>query len=410
MKAFFSAIILGLASIVCSTADSELLTVDGKEAFRFSVDEVEMATEPLHESPAATLLERNLPNGIILAHSVRQGNSMLVDAALDLPISDTTHMLNMSPGFQLNNLVQAVHYAHSQHRPLVLSPDIVWIAILQGFALHQKIHEKVPEKKKLEAIVFHDFDPENPQSDWTPIIEELSALLFEAEGESLRKLLPEFSTTTATEKMVMRATLLTAYQNKYEYSVGAICGIPHITLLGTVEDWVVLRQRAELLKDYDLQWWLKPLLPVLDQFVAARSGTIDENFWKSIYKKEGEYVSQGLNGWILRFYPYTRNPAKITSYDPMKSGESVEIPTERFERNVFVINPENPCGESRNDAPPCFIPLESIPADTGSFPLTLERRSTGQIYNLEFYSGIIGIKQKSDLSLMPLTGWYTRKR
>ena len=94
----------------------------------------------------------------------------------------------------------------------------------------------------------------------------------------------------------------------------------------------------------------------------------------------------------------------------MKSGESVEIPTERFERNVFVINPENPCGESRNDAPPCFIPLESIPADTGSFPLTLERRSTGQIYNLEFYSGIIGIKQKSDLSLMPLTGWYTRKR
>ncbi|MBI39315.1 MAG: hypothetical protein CMF59_06925 [Leptospiraceae bacterium] len=412
MKYSLAALTLILTLSFCSTSDSEV-KVQGHDAFRFVVDEVEMAKEPIRETPASTLLEEKLSHGTILAHSVTDSeDSMLVDGLLDLPMSDTRHMLEMSPGFQLNNLVQAVHFAHSQHRPLVLSPDIVWIAILQGFALHQRIHNSIPVKRKeLDAILFHDFDPENPRSDWTPIIEKLSVLLLEAEDdESLKMLLPEFSTTTTRDRMVMRATLLTAYQDKYEYSVGAICGIPHITLLGTVDDWKKLRNRAELLRTYDLDWWLESLLPVLDQFVAARSQRIDRVFWQSIYKKKGEYVSQGLNGWILLFYPYIRQPARITTYDSMDSRETVQVPAQRYERNVFVTNPEAPCGDPGSSRTPCFLPLEQIPADTGSFPLTLRRRNTGQEYDLEFYSGIIGIRQGEDLSLTPLTGWYAKMR
>jgi len=37
-----------------------------------------------------------------------------------------------------HGLFSAVHLAFSQHRPLVLSPDMIWIAILQGFAQHVK--------------------------------------------------------------------------------------------------------------------------------------------------------------------------------------------------------------------------------------------------------------------------------
>src|SRR3990167_723599 len=44
--------------------------------------------------------------------------------------------LQLEPFQGMNGLLLAVHTAFSQHRPLTLSPDDVWLAILQGFALH----------------------------------------------------------------------------------------------------------------------------------------------------------------------------------------------------------------------------------------------------------------------------------
>src|SRR5262245_58116271 len=37
-------------------------------------------------------------------------------------------------------LLAAVHTAFSQHRPLTLSPDAVWITIAQGVAHHMTVH------------------------------------------------------------------------------------------------------------------------------------------------------------------------------------------------------------------------------------------------------------------------------
>src|SRR5687767_8698832 len=37
-------------------------------------------------------------------------------------------------------LIGAVHHAFVDHRPLVLSPDAVWLTITQGIAQHVRIH------------------------------------------------------------------------------------------------------------------------------------------------------------------------------------------------------------------------------------------------------------------------------
>ena len=84
------------------------------------------------------------------------------------------------------------------------------------------------------------------------------------------------------------------------------CGIPEITLEGTVEDWKVLREKALSLGDYGLQWWVEALEPVLDQFVAAASGSIDREFWCRIWPIP--YVT----GWILTLFPYGRNQPNKT--------------------------------------------------------------------------------------------------
>jgi hypothetical protein len=39
-----------------------------------------------------------------------------------------------------NPLISAAHRAIAQHRPLVLSPDIIWLTIAQGLAIHINVH------------------------------------------------------------------------------------------------------------------------------------------------------------------------------------------------------------------------------------------------------------------------------
>ncbi|MCB1138940.1 MAG: DUF4419 domain-containing protein [Leptospiraceae bacterium] len=402
------ALILGLNA----TCDSSVQELSEDGGIRFLVDEVEIATEKLNEAPMATVLLDYTPPGMkesrMLAYSLPStGKRELVHDYIRLPATADVS-LSTAQGFKLNNLIQAVHFAHSEHRPLQLSPDAVWITLLQGFVLHQRVRsEPVLKKKRLEAFSFQDFDPLDPKANWDLVLEKVSSELIEAEsGEDLHLLLPEFSTTGKTERMVMRASLLMAFQDRYEYEYGAICGIPHITLTGTVEDWKLLRERAAQLGRYDLEWWTEPLLPILDQFIKARSGQPDRAFWKSIYKKEGEYVAQGLNGWILKLYPYIRNPAKTTVYD-VDGTAQVEFSKTAFSRNPFLG--EHPCGKKESSLP-CFLELERIPADTGSFPLRIRRQATRQIYDVDFFAGIYGISQLEDLTLTPEPGWYVEMK
>ena len=51
--------------------------------------------------------------------------------------------------------------------------------------------------------------------------------------------------------------------------VHTLCGIPQILLEGSAEDWQNLGRRVREWGRFDLNWWLKPLQPILDQFIAA---------------------------------------------------------------------------------------------------------------------------------------------
>ena len=63
-----------------------------------------------------------------------------------------------------------------------------------------------------------------------------------------------------------------------------VVGIPEITLEGTVDSWKQLRERALGLAQFDLQWWIDLLKIILDQFVVAKEGHVNKDFWSSINK------------------------------------------------------------------------------------------------------------------------------
>lgn len=84
-----------------------------------------------------------------------------------------------------------------------------------------------------------------------------------------------------------------------------MCGIPEISLSGTVDDWQSVRDRADELTKYNLEWWTNSLLPVLDELVNAAKGKPNIIFFKELVRRHkigqhsGSYVR--FSGTIAKY-------------------------------------------------------------------------------------------------------------
>ncbi|MCR4800877.1 MAG: DUF4419 domain-containing protein [Bacteroidales bacterium] len=220
-----------------------------------------------------------------------------------------------------DNFFYTVLTCYLDHRPLVLSPDMIWLLIEQGFANHVNAHHEKLRSK------FVDFDGKKTLTvfvggkdsltmceqmldlKWDSIIQQFPLQIAEYTGKELiNTLTADFSTTGATEKVVSEVTIMKAMEKYFEYKVVLIgCGIPEITLLGTTEDWEKVLEKTKALEKYDLKWWIDDLEPILEQFVLASQNQIDTDFWKKMFKyHEGKAYkkSPSFDGWLVHFYPY----------------------------------------------------------------------------------------------------------
>ena len=100
----------------------------GATGITFSVDKVERSAKGL---PLTTLREN---------FEIRAGASVLILPEQTSPAVAPGGFLtkqHMLDGHRfLNPLIEAVHLAFSGHRPLILSPDCIWLTIVQGFGHH----------------------------------------------------------------------------------------------------------------------------------------------------------------------------------------------------------------------------------------------------------------------------------
>ena len=201
-------------------------------------------------------------------------NNGQVEACSSLP--DNAVLL-----FDKNNmLARAVHAAFYEHHPLRLSPDVIWLTIVQGFANH--VNQNAEELRSLfvsfegkEEIVVSrpEFVKGSPNNDWMGVFPEFSAKIEGYIGSKTRQMLEcTFSTTTILEKTVSHIVLMDSVKAYFKYVAVCGCGIPYIELSGTSEDWQSIRNRVVEFEKFDLAWWVQELLPILDQFVLASKG------------------------------------------------------------------------------------------------------------------------------------------
>ena len=299
---------------------------------------------------------------------------------------------------RMHPLIEALHRAFATHRPICFSPDIIWLTLTQGLAHHinanaeQLRHHFVRHEGKLKIVVRRDdFLKGSPEHPWPEVFHEFSMAIRDHIGDAHSLIVANFSTTGPVERAASEIVLMDAMQAYLTYEVQTICGIPSISLEGTQDDWQAIAHRAQEFRRFGLDWWVIALEPLLDQFVAAARGKIDQPFWDSIYKWHGSKGSGHLSfvsGWISRLFPYL-NPVE-------QIGCSFRTVAEQsFCRNPWMTLPPS---------------LESGPAPD-RFP-HLPARAPFQWkyfethFDMEFIGGLIGIKQDAQtLCLRPEIGW-----
>jgi hypothetical protein len=262
-------------------------------AITFSVDDVKLEGELY---PVATL-DESLPERIREGLCFSQGPASVVQVS------------SFYPFVSLHPLVGAVHLAFSEHRPLVLSPDAIWMTIAQGFSAHVQIHaEELRERfvrhagKKTLKI---ETEREPDAAAWTEWIPQFTSMIRDHVGAGLyRLLLNDFSTTGAVERIASEIGMMDCFSPYFDYEAQCVCGIPEITLTGTVEDWKSIRRRLDVVAEYGLADWIAKLAPVADEWVKTAEGHPDRDFWQCMYMPEETYGTKLVTGWLIRLFPY----------------------------------------------------------------------------------------------------------
>lgn len=172
-----------------------------------------------------------------------------------------------------DNFYKCMVQAYADHRPVVLSPDIVWLIIAQNFSAYVNANSDVmrdffvTHEGKMDLVVDSNNDILElvGNGDWELLLNDFSACVARnTKGDVSEMLTANFTTTGITERIASQITLIDVVKTYFNYwNLTFGCGIPYITLEGTPEDWQKVREKARGLSKYGLEKWSKELDEIL---------------------------------------------------------------------------------------------------------------------------------------------------
>jgi len=360
-------------------ASSTVVSFIKPQGILFSVDDVEPADSLLLTDSTKKVIENKIGKEIMFMPE-EQLNSLIV------PCGN-------------NGLIQTLQECYDNHRPLVLTPDIIWLAICQGVSLH--INENYDS---LKNVIFTENKPDNirvrndkleySSIHWKDLIDSIANRTKKyTKKDYFSFFVSDFSTTTQVEKTAYQITLLESYKKGFKYVGDSGCGIPSILIAGNQDDWKTILQKLNMLDLIGLSYWRKNLEPLILQFIKAAGNNPDPEFWKSIYKNVSEYNAFYISGWIIKFFPYVKTLDTIGVYD--ETHEATKI-SELLKRNEFLDD---------NDYMLSTLSTDNFPSGLAKISIEWNNYFKQETKNIEVYSGFMGIKQYWDKSLEPMISW-----
>lgn len=295
-------------------------------------------------------------------------------------------------------LLAALRIAFYDHVPLRLSPDAVWVTLARGFALHvtenaERLRHRFVRHQGKEKLVVErpDFLPgrDNP---WPEAFAAFGGQLADRTGGLTSLIEADFSTTGPVERAVSHLMAMDAFKTYFEYVLLAGCGIPSVTLTGTVEDWRRLREKAGRFADYGLEHWVEALDPVLAHFELAKAGRADAGFWLSMFRYHSGSGPAVLTGWANVLFPYLQGVGGKLSTNPYLADWKERLAVD--DRQHWRERWDDPQGTGLGAFPAC---LTAVPLKVFWGTRETDMRLVG---------GLLGVSQEAGtLTVEPECGW-----
>ncbi|KAI9763705.1 MAG: hypothetical protein M1840_009178 [Geoglossum simile] len=295
-----------------------------------------------------------------------------------------------------NGFVYAAVQAYNHHHHLVIRPEDVWFSILTQLSLFINAHAKDVRS----AFVAHQGQKDLEVMSDTPDFDRLAkAMTLKLEKNivdpSLRKwIMPNFTTTTDTDKVVASVIMMGSLQKYFNYKISIRCGLPSVTLLGDKADWESILTKIERIPQLGSGTadWYQQLKPVITHFVGTFDSP-DSSETKEFWQKIAHYSGGGsgptyLSGWITAFCFWGE-----TGKSPCGTSGGCGSPAP-----ALILD----------DVAYSRIDTEDIPPGFTSVPVKVD--DNGDEYDAVMIAGLVGIKVTSsgDPSAPVRQWWYGR--
>ncbi|SPJ78284.1 uncharacterized protein FTOL_06673 [Fusarium torulosum] len=211
-----------------------------------------------------------------------------------------------------HGLVWAAYHAYSTHHHLIIRPEDIWFAIISQISFYINANaEELRDyfvghegQKKLIVELLGTIDSQDYDVFAKLMADEISKNIKDPE---LRKwILPSFSTTTETDRVVGSVLFMGAMQKYFSYTCIETCGIPSVTLLGEVSDYEDILKRLDRLEEMGAEAcvFAEMLRPILRHMILSFTEPTNPElkiFWNSIVDVRRMSGSSTVTGWITAF-------------------------------------------------------------------------------------------------------------
>ena len=226
-----------------------------------------------------------------------------------------------------------LYNAYTHHCPLKFSPDDFWLLIIQDFSYYVNAHAKKLRKqlvtfegrKEIKAYIPKFTKEELTKSDYKDATSLVISKIpnFLQNKTILDTMTQQFSTSTTDILHVKQITAMNTLKSYFYYRyIEYGCGIPYITLTGTVEDYEKIIKGIDELMTINPR--LKKIKSIMEKVLDTKRGNIDEKFCQNMIKKNvnKEYITASasvigkikrdfISGWIMDFINYNSEGKKI---------------------------------------------------------------------------------------------------
>lgn len=346
-------------------------------------------------SDASKLLEKASPKDF-------RRSKRIIQSSFSPQLFSESHVSPSDNGF-----VRAVYLAYSHHHHLTLRPEDVWFSILTqlNFFINAHAeelrsffvsHDGQKDLEVVEAGTIHSVDFGNLAIRMTEMIEKNIL-----DPELRTWIMPEFSTTTKSDRVVAAILMMGSLQKYFTYTMSLLCGIPTVTLLGEREDWAHMLAKLDKIPQLGKEptRFAELLRPVLQRFVASFDNPTSPevlDFWsKCADRSSGGSGPDYFSGWITAFCFWDEDGKAL-------------YPKERGGSDSLVSLTKERAGCELDGVYFHLVDTKDIPLGSVSVPVTVN--NNGVTVKTKMLAGMVGIQATSSGSMLDADRGHTHRR